>query len=142
MVDEVKGPGRERAPPTGESSALPVVAVGDRARRTVSRDDRGRCGEERIRRYFQREGDGFRVRQEVRDIVLFANQNVLKDLPFSRIDLISCRNLLIYLERELREQVVSTFNDALNPGGLMNRPSPAGDRGGLAAARRLHVYRE
>ena len=75
--------------------------------------------EDRLRRFFVREGDHYRVRQEVRDLVLFANHDLLKDPPFSRVDLISCRNVLIYLDRELQEQVVSTFQYALNPGGFL-----------------------
>src|SRR5262245_38060122 len=75
--------------------------------------------EERLRRFFVREGDHYRVRQELRDIVLFANHSLLKDPPFSRIDLISCRNLLIYLDRELQQQVCSTFHYALNVGGFL-----------------------
>jgi two-component system, chemotaxis family, CheB/CheR fusion protein len=76
-------------------------------------------GEERLRRFFVREGDHYRVRRELRDIVLFAGHNVLKDPPFSRIDLISCRNLLIYLDREMQQQVCSTFHYALNPGSYL-----------------------
>lgn len=75
--------------------------------------------EERLRRYFQREGDQYHVRQELRDTVLFASHSLLKDPPFSRIDLISCRNLLIYLDRELQQQVCSTFHYALNPEGFL-----------------------
>jgi two-component system CheB/CheR fusion protein len=75
--------------------------------------------EERLRRFFNREGDHYRIRQEVRDIVLFAVHDLLKDPPFSHIDLISCRNVLIYLDRELQEQVCSTFHYALNPGGYV-----------------------
>jgi two-component system CheB/CheR fusion protein len=72
--------------------------------------------EPRLRRYFSREGDYYRVRQELRDIILFALHDLLKDPPFSHIDLISCRNVLIYLDRELQEQVCGTFHYALNPG--------------------------
>lgn len=75
--------------------------------------------EERLRRFFSREKEGYRVRPELRDLVLFANHDLLKDPPFSRIDLISCRNLLIYLDRELQEQVASTFHYALNPSGFL-----------------------
>jgi two-component system, chemotaxis family, CheB/CheR fusion protein len=75
--------------------------------------------EERLRRFFTREGDHYRIRQEVRDMVLFAVHDLLKDPPFSHVDLISCRNVLIYLDRELQEQVCSTFHYALNPGGLV-----------------------
>jgi two-component system CheB/CheR fusion protein len=75
--------------------------------------------EDRLRRFFTREGDQYRVRQEVRDIVLFAVHDLLKDPPFSRVDLVSCRNVLIYLDRELQEQVCATFHYALNPSGFL-----------------------
>jgi two-component system, chemotaxis family, CheB/CheR fusion protein len=75
--------------------------------------------EDRLRRFFIREGDGYRVRQEVRDTILFAMHDLLKDPPFSHVDLISCRNVLIYLNRDLQDQVCSTFHYALNPGGLL-----------------------
>ena len=75
--------------------------------------------EERLRRFFTREGDHYQVRQEVRDLVLFAVHDLLKDPPFSHVDLISCRNVLIYLDRELQEQACSTFNYALNPAGYL-----------------------
>ena len=88
--------------------------------------------EERLRRFFVREAEGYRVREELRDIVLFAVHDLLKDPPFSRLDLVTCRNVLIYLDRELQEQVCSTFHYALNPGGILmlgaseSADSPAG----------------
>ncbi|MFY9836391.1 MAG: chemotaxis protein CheB, partial [Xanthobacteraceae bacterium] len=75
--------------------------------------------EDRLRRFFTREGDHYRIQQEVRDTVLFAVHDLLKDPPFSHVDLISCRNVLIYLDRELQEQVCSTFHYALKPGGYV-----------------------
>jgi two-component system CheB/CheR fusion protein len=75
--------------------------------------------EARLRRFFSREGDYYRVRQELRDIMLFALHDLLKDPPFSHVDLVSCRNVLIYLDRELQEQVCSTFHYALNAGGYL-----------------------
>jgi two-component system CheB/CheR fusion protein len=74
---------------------------------------------ERLRRYFMREGDHYQVKRELRDILLFANHSLLRDPPFSRIDLISCRNLLIYLERDLQQQVIATLHYALSPGGYL-----------------------
>ncbi|HEX3993514.1 MAG TPA: chemotaxis protein CheB [Acetobacteraceae bacterium] len=75
--------------------------------------------EDRLRRFFQREGDHYRVRRELRDIVLFASHSLLRDPPFSRLDMISCRNLLIYLGRDLQHQVCNTFHYALNQGGFL-----------------------
>jgi two-component system, chemotaxis family, CheB/CheR fusion protein len=75
--------------------------------------------EERLKRFFTPEKDAYRVRQDVRGLILFANHDLLKDPPFSRVDLVSCRNLLIYLDRDLQEQVANTFYYALNPGGYL-----------------------
>jgi two-component system CheB/CheR fusion protein len=75
--------------------------------------------EERLRRFFTRDGEYYRVKRELRDAVLFASHSVLRDPPFSRVDLISCRNLLIYLDRELQQQVLATLHYALNPDGYL-----------------------
>jgi len=97
-----------------DARALTVAREG-RYPATIEAD----VSEERLRRFFTREGDGYRVRQDLRDIVLFAVHDLLKDPPFSRVDLISCRNVLIYMDRELQEQVCTTFHYALNPGGFL-----------------------
>jgi two-component system CheB/CheR fusion protein len=84
--------------------------------------------EDRLRRFFVREPHHYRVGHELRDLVLFANHSILKDPPFSHLDLISCRNVLIYLDRELQDQVLSTFRYALNPGSyLLLGPSETAD---------------
>jgi two-component system CheB/CheR fusion protein len=75
--------------------------------------------ETRLRRFFTRENGGYRVRRDLRETVLFAHHNVIKDPPFSHLDLISCRNLLIYLNRAVQERVVETFHFALRPGGYL-----------------------
>ena len=75
--------------------------------------------QERLRRFFQNEDGRYRIRKEVRERVLFSVHDVLKDSPFSRLDLITCRNLLIYLRREAQEAVVDLFHFALHPGGLL-----------------------
>jgi two-component system CheB/CheR fusion protein len=75
--------------------------------------------EDRLRRFFSREADHYRVKRELRDMVLFARHSLLKDPPFSRLDLISCRNLLIYLDRDLQQQVCVTFHFALRPNGYL-----------------------
>lgn len=74
---------------------------------------------ERLRRFFTSEGDQYRIRPEIREIVLFAHHNVLKDPPFSRLNLVSCRNLLIYLNHTAQERVLETVHFALNPGGYL-----------------------
>jgi two-component system CheB/CheR fusion protein len=74
---------------------------------------------ERLRRFFTRDADHYQVKRELRDIILFAQHSLLRDPPFSRVDLISCRNLLIYLERDLQQQVIGTFHYALSPSGYL-----------------------
>jgi two-component system CheB/CheR fusion protein len=70
---------------------------------------------ERLRRFFVLEQGRYRVRQELREMVLFAHHNVLKDSPFSRLDLVTCRNLLIYLKRESQNRVFDVFHFACAP---------------------------
>lgn len=74
---------------------------------------------ERLRRFFTKEDSGYRVRKEVRDMVVFATQSVIKDPPFSRLDLLACRNLMIYLEPELQNRLIPIFHHALKPGGVL-----------------------
>ena len=71
--------------------------------------------EERLARFFVDEGSHYSVRKEIRETVLFAHHSVLKEPPFMRLDLISCRNLLIYLERSLQQQVCGVFHYGLEP---------------------------
>ncbi len=75
--------------------------------------------EERLRRYFRKEDEHYRIRKDVRERVLFAVHSLLNDPPFSRLDLISCRNLLIYLNRDLQERMFQLFHYALQPGGWL-----------------------
>ncbi|HKO62122.1 MAG TPA: CheR family methyltransferase, partial [Pyrinomonadaceae bacterium] len=70
---------------------------------------------ERLQRFFQKEADGYRVRRELREMVLFAVHNVIKDPPFSHLDLVSCRNLLIYLNRTAQARLLEVMHFALNP---------------------------
>ncbi len=74
---------------------------------------------QRLRRYFTKEETGYRIKKEIREMVVFAIQNVLKDPPFTRLDLLSCRNLLIYLGAELQNQLIPTFHYALKSGGIL-----------------------
>jgi two-component system CheB/CheR fusion protein len=74
---------------------------------------------ERLRRFFTQVERGYCIRREVRDSVLFAMHDVLGDSPFSRIDLVSCRNLLIYLTREAQSRVLDIFHFSLRPRGLL-----------------------
>lgn len=74
---------------------------------------------ERLRRFFTPTEDGFCIKSEIREMVVFAQQNLIKDPPFTKLDLLSCRNLLIYLEPELQKSLLSLFHYSLNPGGVL-----------------------
>ncbi len=73
----------------------------------------------RLRQFFVRDHDQYRVSAAVREPVLFAVHNLLRDPPFSRLDLICCRNLLIYLDRAAQAHVLEMFRIALKPGGIL-----------------------
>jgi two-component system CheB/CheR fusion protein len=74
---------------------------------------------ERLQRFFKVEDGNYRVLPELRSIIVFAVQDALADPPFSRLDLISCRNLLIYLKPEAQAKVINLFHFALCPGGVL-----------------------
>ena len=76
---------------------------------------------ERLARFFVAEPDGsaYRIHKRIRDLMVFSEHDVIKDPPFSRLDLISCRNLLIYMGSELQKKLISLFHYALQPSGLL-----------------------
>ena len=69
--------------------------------------------EERLRRFFVAQEGGYRIRKEVRDRVVFAPHNLMSDPPFPKIDLIVCRNVLIYLQRDMQRNIIDLFHYAL-----------------------------
>ena len=73
----------------------------------------------RLRRYFKSEANTYRINKEIRDKVIFSEHNLIKDPPFSKQDLVSCRNLLIYLNIEAQKKVFAIFHYALNPEGIL-----------------------
>ena len=74
---------------------------------------------ERLERFFVRQANHYQVRRELRDMLLFTPHSVLRDPPFSHQDLIVCRNLLIYLQRDIQQYVLDIFHYSLNPGGFL-----------------------
>src|SRR5271163_4548428 len=74
---------------------------------------------ERLKRFFVRLDGGFQINKSVRDMCIFAKQNLVKDPPFSNLDLVSCRNLLIYLGPVLQRRVIPSLHYALKPGGYL-----------------------
>ena len=74
---------------------------------------------ERQARFFKRVENGYQIIKPIREMCVFARQNLLADPPFSRLDLISCRNVLIYLDSDLQSKVIATFHFALRPEGYL-----------------------
>ncbi|MBK8510301.1 MAG: chemotaxis protein CheB [Candidatus Competibacter sp.] len=72
-----------------------------------------------LAKYFHKKEDNFQIARSIREMVVFAQHNLIKDPPFTNIDLISCRNLLIYLQPILQHKVLEFFNFSLNPSGVL-----------------------
>ncbi|HEY3819820.1 MAG TPA: chemotaxis protein CheB [Polyangiaceae bacterium] len=74
---------------------------------------------DRLERYFRQVGSAYQVLPDLRQLIVFAQHNVIKDAPFTRVDLVSCRNLLIYLQPPAQQKALSLFHFALNRGGIL-----------------------
>ncbi|MCL4176642.1 MAG: PAS domain-containing protein [Verrucomicrobia bacterium] len=74
---------------------------------------------ERLGRFFAKEQRGYRVRKEIREMVIFAPQNLIMDPPFTKLDILSCRNLLIYLTSEVQKKLIPLFHYSLSQGGIL-----------------------
>jgi two-component system CheB/CheR fusion protein len=74
---------------------------------------------DRLQRFFIQEESGYRVKKEIREMVTFATQNIVMDPPFTKLDLLICRNLLIYMEPVLQKRLLQIFHYSLKPGGLL-----------------------
>jgi len=102
---------------------------------------------QRLRRFFNLEPDGYtyRITKTIRDMLIFSEQDVLKDPPFLRIDLVCCRNLLIYFGAELQKKLIPMFHYVLNPGGylFLGSSETVGEFSDLfvAVERRLKLYK-
>ncbi|MFM7344526.1 MAG: chemotaxis protein CheB, partial [Tagaea sp.] len=94
-------------------------AIGRGRRGVYSYDALAGVDAEIVRKHFDDLGDSYQVTKDVRERLVFAKHDLLRHPPFLRIDLISCRNLLIYFKPEINAQVISVFHRALKPGGLM-----------------------
>jgi two-component system CheB/CheR fusion protein len=97
-----------------DARALGVARAG-RYPQTISND----VSPERLARWFIKEGDTYCIVKELREMCIFSPHNLIKDAPFSRIDLLSCRNLLIYLNSDLQDRVIPIFHFSLRPGGIL-----------------------
>ena len=76
-------------------------------------------GPERLNKFFVKEESVFRIRPDIREMIVFAPQNIIKDPPFTKLDVVCCRNLLIYMESSLQKKLLPLFHYSLNPGGIL-----------------------
>ena len=121
----VQGGGRGDSSPRG-ISRLQIFATDldrdaiDKARQGLFPDNiAADVSPERLRRFFAKEERGYRVRKEIREMVIFAPQNLIMDPPFTKLDILSCRNLLIYLTPEVQKKLIPLFHYSLSPGGIL-----------------------
>lgn len=82
-------------------------------------DIKNDISKDRLNRFFMREEHSYKVNIDIRKMIIFAVQNLIKDPPFTKLDLLSCRNLLIYLSSQLQKRLFSLFHYSLNPGGIL-----------------------
>ena len=80
---------------------------------------KGDISETRLNRFFIKEDDSYRIKKSIREMLVFATQNIIKDPPFTKLDIISCRNLLIYFGPELQKKILPVFHFSLKEDGIM-----------------------
>lgn len=97
-----------------DSDAIDIARKGLYSKNIVSD-----VSSERIQRFFSEEPGYYRISNTIRELVVFAPQNVIKDPPFTKLDILSCRNMLIYIETELQKKIIALFHYSLNPRGVM-----------------------
>lgn len=74
---------------------------------------------DRLKRFFIKEGSTYKIKKQIRELVVFAIQNLIKDPPFSKLEIVSCRNLLIYMDQILQKKILPLFHYTLNPDGIL-----------------------
>jgi len=99
---------------------------------------------ELLSRFFKAEPEGYRIVTSVREMVVFASQNMIKDPPFTKLNILTCRNMLIYMETELQNKLITLFSYSLNPGGIMlvgtAETISNSDDGFIEIDRKLKIY--
>lgn len=101
---------------------------------------------ERLKRFFTKVPNGYRINKDIRSMVVFAEQSIASDPPFGKLSILSCRNLLIYLEPELQQRLIPLFHRSLNPEGILvlgNAETVAHNPGLFTAINgKLRIYRK
>jgi len=138
---------------TGEKGLQAKIFATDLAENNLAAARRGiypasmveRLSSDRLDRFFEKTGESYRIKREIRETVVFAPQNLLTDPPYSEMDLVSCRNLLIYLDAEGQNRVLSLAHFALREGGclFLGNAESVGPRDHLFSivSKRWRIYR-
>ena len=116
-LKEFLGKSHERVQIFATDISVPAIAKARTG--TYTKAEISKVSDERVKEFFTKTEVGFRINKELRDMCVFAVHNFLKDPPFSKIDFVSCRNVLIYMEQYLQKKAFSTFHYALNPHGYL-----------------------
>jgi two-component system CheB/CheR fusion protein len=119
LISELQANKVNKVPVQIFATDLSDQAISDARMGEYTEDNLKPVGKKRIERYFTKSGKQYRVVKEIRDVCVFATHNLLRDPPFSRIDFISCRNLLIYFDSDAQKKALATMNFALNDGGFL-----------------------
>jgi two-component system, chemotaxis family, CheB/CheR fusion protein len=124
-----------------DTAALAVARSGSYSKEEIGEN----VSPERLKRFFERKDSRYQVLKNIREQVVFAPQNLTADPPFSRLDLISCRNLLIYLDPEVQKKIIALFHFALREGGFLflGTAETVGDREDLfePISKKWRIYR-
>ena len=124
-----------------DAAALATARSGSYAKEEIA----GSVSPERLKRFFARKNGRYQVVKKAREQVVFAPQNLTADPPFSRLDLISCRNLLIYLDQQVQKKIIALFHFALREGGFLflGTAENVGDREDLfePVSKKWRIYR-
>ncbi len=116
----------EESQPTNKNLSLQIFAT-DLDKDTINKARIGffpqniitDVSEARLQRFFTEEENGYKVNKEIRDMVIFAPHNIITDPPFTKIDILTCRNLMIYLDTELQKKLLHLFHYSLNSSGVL-----------------------
>ena len=119
LIDEVIHEKKSSIPFQIFATDLSHTAIAKARTGIYSKANLENVSEERLRKYFTKSDSSYRIVKSIRDRCVFAPHNVFKDPPFSKMNLISCCNLLIYLDPFLQKKIISTFHYALQPGGYL-----------------------
>ncbi len=144
LAEQVESSGRKVAVQifaTDSDAASLATARGG----TYSEEEIGNVSPERLKRFFTRKDGRYQVVKDIREQIVFAPQNITADPPFSRLDLISCRNLLIYLDQQVQRKIIALFHFSLREGGFLflGAAETVGDREELFApvSKKWRIYR-